>query len=151
MTARSVGRAGIMASDHMTSLLQVAHVVLAAIAVGTNLCFPIWTYLAQHDGTSLAFTLRAVRWVDRWVTIPAYLLTAVSGIALVAVEHVDPLALWISGSTALFVVLMGLGFVLYRPVSRLRLAAAARGPRDAAYRSASRRAAALDIAILSAA
>ncbi len=139
-----------MASD-MTSLLEVAHLVLAVVAVGTNLSFPIWTFLAERDGRSLAFTLRAVRWVDRWVTIPAYLLTAVSGVALVAVERVDPLALWIAGSTALFVALMVLGFAAYRPVSRLRLAAAARGPRDAAYRSASRRAAALDVAILGAA
>ncbi len=85
------------------------------------------------------------------MTIPAYLLTAVSGIALVVVERVDPLAIWIAGSTVLFVVLMGLGFVLYRPVSRLRLAAAARGPADPAYRRSSRRADALDAAILGAA
>lgn len=139
-----------MAGD-MTSALDLVHVVLAVVAVGTNLSFPIWMWVAEREGASLASTLRAVRWVDRWVTIPAYLLTAVSGIALMAVEHVDPLALWIWGSTVLFVLLMGLGFVLYRPVSRLRLAAATRGPRDVAYRRASRQAAVLDVAILGAA
>lgn len=151
VSARAVGRAGIMASDHMTSLLQVAHVVLGVIAVGTNLSFPIWTYLAQRDGTSLAFTLRAVRWVDRWVTIPAYLLTVGSGIALVVIERVDPLATWIAGSALLFVVLMGLGVVLYRPVSRRRLAAAQHGPLDDRYRRSARDAAFLDAAILGAA
>lgn len=85
------------------------------------------------------------------MTIPAYLLSALSGVALVPLERIDPGALWIAGSAALFVVLMGLGFLLYRPVSRLRLAAAAQGPRDATYRGASRQAALLDAAILGAA
>ena len=115
----------------MTSMLQVAHTVLAVIAVGTNLSFPIWTRLAEREGASLV--------------------TAVSGMALGFVERVDPVAIWIAGSTVLFVVLMGLGFVLYRPVSRLRVAAAARGPADPAYRRSSRRADALDAAILGAA
>lgn len=125
--------------------------LLGAVALGTNLSFPIWTYLAERDRGSLVPTLRSVRWVDRWVTIPAYLLSALSGIALVPLERIDPWALWVAGSAVLFVALMGLGFLLYRPVSRLRLAAAGRGPSDAAYRAASRRAAALDAAILGAA
>ncbi len=85
------------------------------------------------------------------MTIPAYLLSAISGIAIVPFERIDPRALWIAGSTVLFVVLMGLGFLLYRPVSRLRLAAAVHGPGDATYRGASRRAAVLDAAIIGAA
>ena len=97
------------------------------------------------------FTLRAVRRVDRWLTIPAYLLSALSGIALVPIERIDPRALWIAGSAVLFGVLMGLGFLLYRPVSRTRLAASVHGTSDATYRGASRRAAVLDAAILGAA
>lgn len=121
------------------------------MAVGTNLSFPILTRLGERDGASLSFALRAVRWVDRWVTIPAYLLAVASGVALVVIERIDPLATWIAGSAALFVLLMGLGLVLYRPVSRRRLAAADHGPHAAAYRRSARDAAVLDVAILGAA
>lgn len=125
--------------------------LLAVVAVGTNLSFPIWVRLAERDGASLPFGLHGARWIDRWVTIPAYLLTALTGIALVAVEGIDPSALWIAGSAVLFVVLMALGFVLYRPVSRARMAAAGRGPGDPEYRRAAGRATVLDVAILGAA
>ncbi len=125
--------------------------MLAVVAVGTNLSFPIWVGLAEREASALAFTLRAVRSVDRAVTIPAYVLTAATGFVLVALEGVPWSAAWIVGSIALFALLMGIGVVLYRPVSRERLAALAGGVADPSYRSAARRAAALDAAILGAA
>ncbi len=125
--------------------------MLAVVAVGTNLTFPIWVRLAERETAALPFTLRAVRSVDRAVTIPAYLATALSGALLVALEGIPWSAGWIAASIALFLLLMGIGVVLYRPVSRERLAAVARGVADPLYRRAARRAEALDAAILVAA
>lgn len=118
------------------------------VAFSTNLSFPIWIGLAERGGTSLPFTLRAVRAIDRWATIPAYLLTAASGIALTALDGIPFSATWIAGSLALFALFIGLGFVAYRPVSRERLRAAARGAAGPAYARAARAAAVLDAVII---
>lgn len=131
--------------------MALAHVAVSVVAVGTNLAFPLATRLAERGALPLGPTLRAVRRIDKWVTIPAYLLATLTGVLLVPLEGIDPLAFWIVGSLALFGVLMWLGFALYRPISRRRVAAAAKGPRDAAYQRAARQATALDIAILGAA
>jgi uncharacterized membrane protein len=128
--------------------LKAAHALLAILAVGTNVSFPLWIRLAERDGSALAFTLTTVRSVDKWVTIPSYALAAVTGIALTAAEGIPFTAAWIWGSIVLFVVLMVIGFGPYRPLSRRRLALAARGPRDAAYRAVDRRIDLLDGAII---
>lgn len=135
----------------MLELLRVAHTLLAALAIGTNVSFPLWTRLAERDGSALAFTLTGVRFVDRWVTIPAYLFTALTGVALVLADRTSFSATWIWLSLALFAVLMGLGFGPYRPLSRERLAlarAAAPGPD---YRRVDRRIDLLDGGIIGAA
>ena len=110
--------------------------------------FLFWIRLAERDGSALAFTLANVRAVDKWVTIPSYALAALTGIALTFREGIPFSATWIWLSLALFVLLMALGFGPYRPLSRLRLTLASRGPRDAGYRGVSRRIALLDLGIL---
>lgn len=132
----------------MTELLRVAHTLLAMVAVGTNVSFPIWVRLAERDGSSLAFTLGAVRFVDRWVTIPAYLLTALTGVALVLVDRISLSATWIWVSVALFAVLMVLGFGPYRPLSRARLALARAGVPGDDHRRVDRRIDLLDAGII---
>lgn len=114
----------------------------------TNVSFPVWIRLAEREGSSLASTLRAVRAVDKWVTIPSYALAALTGVALVPLEGIPFSALWMWASIVLFVFLMALGFGPYRPLSRRRLALAQAGPRDPAYRLASRRVDLLDAGIL---
>ncbi len=95
--------------------------------------------------------LRAVRWVDRWVTIPGYFLSGLTGFALVAVDRVPPTAFWIAAGTVLLAAAMGVGFVAYRPVSRRRLAAAVRGGgTDRDYRRENASAGRLDAFILAA-
>ncbi|MDE3102713.1 MAG: DUF2269 family protein [Chloroflexota bacterium] len=135
----------------MISLLRVLHILLAIAALGTNLTFPIWTRLAERDGSSLAFTLTGVRFVDRWVTIPSYLLCAITGVALVLALGIPFGAAWVWVSIALLVLLMALGFGPYRPLSRLRLELARDGGSGTEYRAADRRIDYLDGAILGAA
>lgn len=132
----------------MLELLRVAHTLSAVLAVGTNVSFPIWTRLAEREGSALAFTLGAVRAVDKWVTIPSYLVAALTGIALVVAERISFSAAWIFVSLVLFAVLIALGFGPYRPLSRRRLALAARGPAEPEYRAVSRRIDLLDAGII---
>lgn len=132
----------------MLELLRVAHTLSAVLAVGTNVSFPIWTRLAEREGSALAFTLGAVRAVDKWVTIPSYLVAALTGIALAAQEGISFSAAWIFVSLVLFALLMILGFGPYRPLSRLRLSLARAGPPGADYRRAGRRIDLLDAGII---
>lgn len=135
----------------MLELLKVLHTLFAIAAVGTNVSFPIWTRLAERDGSALAFTLGAVRSVDKWVTIPSYLLTALTGIALVAAVHIPFSLAWIWISLVLFVFLMVLGFGPYRPLSRRRLALARARDIDAEYHRVDRQIDLLDGGIIGAA
>lgn len=131
------------------SLLKLVHVALAVVAVGTNLSFPIWVRLAERDGAHLAFTLRAVRWIDRWLTIPAYGLVALTGVAIAVLDGTPLLTGWLAAAIALFVLVIAAGALLYIPVSRRRLAAAEHGgPDDLEYRAMRRRADALDLFIV---
>lgn len=135
----------------MVELLRVAHTLLAIAAVGTNVSFPIWIRLAEREGSSLAFTLTAVRLVDRWVTIPSYLITALTGVALVVADRISFSATWIWLSVALFAFLMILGFGPYRPLSRRRLWLARAGAPGADYRRVDRQIGLLDGGIIGAA
>lgn len=131
------------------ALLKLAHVTLAVFAVGTNLSFPIWIRLAERDDAHLAFALRAVRWIDRRVTIPAYGLVALSGLGLVVAGGIPLSEPWLAGAIALFVAVIAAGVVLYAPISRRRLDAAERGgAADPAYRTERRRGDLLDLFIV---
>ena len=130
-------------------LLRLAHVVLTVVAVGTNVSFPVWVRLAEREPSHLTFTLRAVRRIDRWVTIPAYGLVALTGLALAVAQATPLTSPWLGGSLALFVLVIAVGAVLYAPVSRWRLAAAERGGvTDPAYRRERGRIDGLDALIL---
>lgn len=131
------------------TLLKLAHIALAVLAVGTNLSFPIWVRLAERDGSHLAFTLRAIRWMDRRVTIPAYALVAVTGVTLAVGQGIPLTTPWLAGAMTLFALAAAVGILLYAPVSRRRLAAAERGgPAGRAYLAERRRSDLLDLVIV---
>jgi uncharacterized membrane protein len=132
------------------ALLKLVHVLLVVFAVGTNLSFPIWVRLAERDPWNLAFTLRTVRFIDRRLTIPAYGLVAITGVALALAQGVALTEPWIALAIGLFVVIIAIGILLYSPASQRRLVAAERGgAADPAYREERRRAMALDVAVTS--
>ena len=129
------------------AVLKLVHVALALFAVGTNLSFPIWVRIAERETAHLAFVLRSVRWIDRFVTIPAYGLVALTGLALALAEGVPLTTLWLGGALALFAAVILAGALLYAPVSRARLAAAERGSMPD-YGRERRRAERLDLFII---
>ena len=131
--------------------LRLLHVVLAIVAVGANLTFPLWIRLAERDVAHLRFTLLGIRWLDRYVAIPAYGLLALTGLALAVLGAVPLTTAWLAVSIALYAGVAVLGFAVYRPVSRARLAALESGsPGDLAYRRARQQARALDGMVIAA-
>lgn len=131
--------------------LKLLHVLLAIVAVGANLTFPLWIRLAERDPAHLRFTLLGIRWLDRYVTIPTYGLLALTGLALAVLGAVPLTTGWLAVSIALYVGVAVLGFTVYRPVSGARLAALESGsPGDLAYRRARQQARALDGTVIAA-
>ena len=109
------------------ALLKLAHVLLAVVAIGANLTYGLWLRVAERETEHLAFTIRAIRWIDRRVANPAYLLLAVTGVAL-ALAGGFPLASgWLVAAVALYLAAAALGYLVFGPVVRGELAALERG------------------------
>lgn len=132
-------------------MLRLAHVAFAILAVGLNLGFPLWIRLAERQPQHLAFTLEGIRWLDRRVAIPAYGLTAASGLALAIAGGIPLSTPWLALATLVYVAVAVLGFAVYAPVARTRLAALRRGGvADPAYLRARRQARFIDAVVIAA-
>lgn len=103
-------------------LLKAAHVLLAVIALGGSLTFPIWRRRAELAPDQLAFTLRGIRWIDRRVVIPAYALQLVTGVALALAGGIPLTAGWLVASVALYAGAMAIGIAVLGPAGRRQLA-----------------------------
>jgi len=108
-------------------VLRFAHLVLAAIVVGATVSYPVWIALAEGRPEHLAFTIRAVRRSDRYMTIPAYLLLLVTGLAMAWVGGIPLDRPWLVATIALYVLTLVVGFVIFGPVVRHEIAAFERG------------------------
>ena len=107
--------------------LRLAHVVLAIVALGGSLTFPVWRRRAEASPDQLAFTIRSIRWIDSRVVIPAYALLALTGVALAVAGAIPLTAGWLVTSIALYVFATAIGFFVLGPAGREQLALLARG------------------------
>lgn len=115
--------------------LKLAHVFLAILTFGSNLSYPLWRAMGERDPQHLAFVIRGIKWIDRHVTNPAYLLLFVTGGALALLLELPLTRAWLWLGVGLYVVALGLGYFVYAPVVRRELAALERGGvRDPDYR-----------------
>jgi len=108
-------------------LLKLAHILLAVIALGGSLTFPLWRQHAERAPAQLAFTLRGIRWVDRRVVIPAYALQLVTGLWLAVAGGIPLTAGWLIASIALYAFATAVGIVVLGPAGRRQLALIASG------------------------
>lgn len=104
------------------ALLKLAHVLLALIALGGSLTFPIWRRRAMGAPDQVAFTLRGIRWIDRRVVIPAYALQLVTGLALAVAGGIPLSAGWLVASLALYAFATAVGIAVLGPAGRRQLA-----------------------------
>lgn len=121
------------------TLLKLVHVVAAIVAVGANLTYGPWLRLAGQDPERLLFTLRGIRWLDRRVANPAYVLVLLTGVAMVLVGPYEFEQGWIAVSLGLYALVAILGITLFAPAMRRQIAEAEAGVDSAAYAAAASR------------
>jgi uncharacterized membrane protein len=102
--------------------LKVAHVLLAIVAVGTNITYGIWQARAGREPQQLGWTLRGIKFLDDRVANPAYIGLGIVGVLLVLTGPWRFEMLWIVVSIALYIALAVVGFALYSPTLSRQIA-----------------------------
>ena len=108
-------------------LLRFVHITVASVAVGATLAFRFWLRLARREPEHLAFVIRGIRWIDRWVAEPAYFFAFATGVAMVLWGVSSFTAGWLLVSLVLYAAITVLGLTVFGPVVRKQLAALERG------------------------
>jgi uncharacterized membrane protein len=131
--------------------LKWLHVLLAVVAIGTNLTYSVWLIRAARAPQPpelLAFTLRGIKILDDRIANPAYALLLVTGLATAFVGTLPITTPWILVSLVLFVALVVLGLFGYTPTLRRQIELVENGSRESAeYAAVFRRGIVLGIAL----
>ncbi|MEY2477191.1 MAG: hypothetical protein QOG87_2506 [Actinomycetota bacterium] len=121
------------------STVKFVHVLLAILAVGSNLSYGIWLAGAGQAPENDAHALRGIKRLHERVAIPAYVLLGVTGVILLARGPWDLLTPWITASCMLYLVGLVAAVLGYAPALKNQLLALEqRGPGSPGYRSATR-------------
>ena len=117
-------------------VVKFLHVLLAIIAVGFNATYGVWlATVATQPTPTQSFVLRGVKRLDDWFANPAYVLLAVTGLAMVFVGDLRLTTFWIAGGIVLWAIAVGLGFFVYTPMLRQQIRALeSSGPESEEYR-----------------
>ena len=119
--------------------LKVVHVLSAIVAVGSNVTSVYWLDRAGRDRERLVWALEGVRWLDRRVANPAYVVVLLSGILMVTTGGYRFEQGWISLAIVLYLFTAAFGIVAFAPALRRQRAEAAADPDSAAYARIARR------------
>jgi len=112
------------------------HILLMVAAVGTNITYAIWIQRATADRDALPFTLRGISVLDTRVSLPAYVLLLVTGLAMVIVDDLPFDTPWLLTSLILWLALILIGFLGYTPTLRKQIELAEReGPDGEGYKA----------------
>ena len=115
-------------------LVLILHILFGAITIGATVSYAFWLALAELEPDHLAFTIRSIRHSDRLVAIPAFVLTLLSGVWLVAIGGIAVGQLWLAVSIFVYAVVLVLGFAVWGPMVRHELIALeGRGTHDPEY------------------
>ena len=118
------------------AVVKFLHVLLAIIAVGFNATYGVWlATVATQPTPTQSFVLRGVKRLDDWFANPAYVLLAVTGLAMVFVGDLRLTTFWIAGGIVLWAIAVGLGFFVYTPMLRQQIRELeSSGPESEEYR-----------------
>lgn len=121
-------------------LLKWLHVLAAVVALGTNLTYTVWLALAARDERSLLFALRGIRYLDRRLANPGYLVLLITGLVMVYWVGFPLSTPWLLVSLLLYIATALLGFFVYAPNFRRQIRLAEElGPQSDAYKAVARR------------
>ncbi len=103
-------------------ILKLVHVVLAIIAVGTNLTHGIWISRAAREPRHLPFVLKGVKILDDRIANPAYVLLLITGAAMIHLGRLSWTTPYLLTSLFLYACVVVLGLLGYTPVLRRQIA-----------------------------
>ena len=122
-------------------LLKALHVLAAIVAVGANVTYAFWLARAGRDQKRLVFAIDTIRWLDRSIANPGYILLAITGVLLVLTSsgQFSFSTGWIALSIVLYIGVAILGFAAFSPSIRRQLVEAEKDPRSDEYAAAAAR------------
>ena len=116
------------------TLLKYLHVLLAIIALGSNITYAVWKTLAAREPAHALFALRGIAFIDNRVANPAYGLLLITGLALVVINQWG-LRGWIIAALILFALLIIVAIGFYSRVFRQQIEVLEKeGQASAAYK-----------------
>jgi len=120
-------------------LLKVIHVLAAIVAVGANVTYAFWLARAGRDQGRLVFAIETVRWLDRSIANPAYIVLLITGVGMVLTGVYSFTTGWIVISLVLYVAVAILGVAAFGPAIRRQLAEAEHDATSVEYSAAAAR------------
>ena len=122
------------------ALLKWVHVLAAIVVVGAHASYGVWIVRASNHREALPFTLRNIKLLDERVVSPAIGVQLVTGFAMALIARAWLTAPWLITALVLFVVVVLVHLLAYRPVlSRLIELLDREGIESASYRAAADR------------
>jgi uncharacterized membrane protein len=120
--------------------LKVLHVLLAIVAVGSNITYGIWQARAAREPLHVGWALRGVKFLDDRVANPSYVGLGIVGVLLVLTGPWQFEQTWVAVSIGLYVALAVVAFAFYSPtLSRQIRVYEAEGPDAPAFATLGRR------------
>jgi hypothetical protein len=105
-------------------IVKFVHVLLAIVAVGFNATYGVWlARVAREPVPTQSFVLRGIKRLDDSFANPAYVLLAVTGVAMVLLGELRFTTFWIAGGIVLWAIAVALGFFVYTPMLRNQISA----------------------------
>ena len=105
-------------------VLMFIFVLLVIAAIGPSTTNAVWIQRAMADRAALPFTLRGIKWINDWISIPAIGLLVIVGIWMVIVADLSLSQPWILLSLILWLAAFLLGLFGYRPTLARQIAVA---------------------------
>lgn len=115
-------------------ILKFIHVLLAIIAVGSNITYGVWLGRASREPQHLPHVLRGVKFLDDRLANPAYGLLFVTGLGMLYFGKIPWTTPWLLTAIILYIILVAVAFRGYTPLLRRQIAALeTEGPASVAY------------------
>ena len=112
-------------------ILKYLHVLLAIVAIGFNVSYPIWLARARSEPEHALTILRGIKRLDDRFANPAYGGLLILGLAMAFIAGIPFTTFWIAATLVLYVLLLVGGLAFFSPTLKRQIAAleaAARTP-----------------------
>lgn len=104
-------------------LLKLVHVASVITAVGTNITYVLWIRRTAQAPEHLPYVLGTIRYLDRRLANPGYILILLSGLGMVTLVTTWLSAFWVQAGLALYAATFLTGLFGFAPNFRRQIAA----------------------------